>query len=110
MSDAEKTRIFDGKHNNQQVRLRYNLEKASVRIICTDPENGSDYLRQLITGGHIGLIDSVLYSATRNSRVVALIRGNNLDQFLRSGTQPTPSKTIKKKSFSQMASESETGS
>ena len=113
MTDSEKTKTFDGKHRNQRVRLTYNLDKKSIRIICTKPETGSEYLRKLITDRHIGLVDAVIYSARADSKVVALMRGVGLDRFLRIGTETataTPAANQQKKSFSQLATESETGS
>ena len=110
MTDTQKTRTFDGKHKNQQVRLGYHLDKKSVRIVCKKPETGSEYLRKLITDGHIGLVDSVIYSPRHDSKVIALMRGVGLDKFLRAGVQPTNDTPERRKSFSQIAEESETGS
>ena len=110
MTDTQKTRTFDGKHKNQQVRLGYHLDKKSVRIVCKKPETGSEYLRKLITDGHIGLVDAVIYSPRHDSKVIALMRGVGLDKFLRAGVQPTDKTAERRKSFSQLAEESETGS
>ena len=104
-----KIRNFDGKLDNQRVRLRYNLEKHSVRIICTNHDTGSEYLRQLIIGKYIGEVDSVIWSKRVDSKVVALMRGNGLDKFLR-GAPKAEQPQEGRKSFSQIASESETGS
>lgn len=111
MTDAQKTKNFDGKHKNQQVRLTYDLEKKSVRVICRKPETGSEYLRKLITDGHIGLVDAVIYSVRIDSIVVALMRGIGLDRFLRAGIK-TSTKVPARKSFKQIVDreESETGS
>jgi hypothetical protein len=110
MTDAQKTRTFDGKHKNQQVRLGYHLDKKSVRIVCKKPETGSEYLRKLITDGHIGLVDAVIYSPRHDSKVIALMRGVGLDKFLRAGVPPSKKAAERRKSFSQIAEESETGS
>lgn len=110
MTDAEKTKTFDGKHKNQQVRLTYHLEKKTVRIVCKTAQTASEYLRKLITDRHIGLVDAVIYSARKDSKVVALMRGHGLDNFLRIGVGEEPSVDTQRKSFSQMATESETGS
>lgn len=111
MTDTHKTRTFDGKHKNQQVRLGYHLDKKSVRIVCKKPETGSEYLRKLITDGHIGLVDSVIYSPRHDSKVVALMRGAGLDKFLRAGVQPAGTTPPKRKSFSQIVDAKEdTGS
>jgi hypothetical protein len=112
MSDSAKTKTFDGKHKRQQVRLMYNLDKKSVRIVCKLPETGSEYIRKLITDRHLGLVDAVIYSARYDSKVVALMRGPGLDNFLRLSTKPKNSDVAIKnrKSFSEMATDSETGS
>ena len=111
MMDAQTIKTFDGKHKNQQVRLAYHLDKKSVRIICRKPETGSEYLRKLITDGHIGLVDAVIYSSKIDAKVVALLRGMGLDRFLRSGVQPS-GKVPARKSFKQLVEneESDTGS
>ena len=109
MTDAQKTKNFDGKHRNQQVKLNYDLEKKSVRVICRKPETGSEYLRKLITDGHIGLVDSVIYSVRNDSIVIALMRGIGLDKFLRAGIKPS-AKVPARKSFSQIVDGEETGS
>ena len=112
MNEIAKTKTFDGRHKNHRIRLTYNLNKNVVRIICAKPEIGSKYLSKLILEKKIGLVDSVIYSARQDSRVVALIRGIGLDKFLRAGTKKTERKQTvsSKKSFSDMASESEAGS
>jgi hypothetical protein len=112
MTDAQKIKIFDGKHKNQQVRLQYHLDKKSVRIVCRRPETGSEYLRKLITDGHIGLVDAVIYSVRLDSKVIALMRGIGLDKFLRAGIQSTETPDRTRKSFRQIvdSEESETGS
>jgi len=111
MTDAQKTKIFDGKHKNQQVKLTYNLDKNSVRIICRKTETGSEYLRKLITGGHIGPVDAVIYSVRPESEVVALMRGIGLDKFIRAGI-PKSTRVPSRRSFSEIidTEESETGS
>jgi hypothetical protein len=108
MTDAQKTKIFDGKHKNQQVRLSYDLEKKTVRLICRKTETGSEYLRKLITDGHIGLVDAVIYSVRRESKVVALMRGIGLDKFIRAGI-PKAASVPSRKSFREIV-DTETGS
>ena len=111
MTDTQKTKTFDGKYKNQQVRLTYNLERKFVRIVCRNPDTGSEYLRKLITDRHIGLVDAVIYSARQDSKVVALMRGVGLDRFLRAAAaEPTPAEDTQRKSFSKIVSEKETGS
>ncbi len=111
MTDSEKTKTFDGRHKNQQVRVTYHLEKQSVRIICRKAETASDYLRKLITDRHIGRVDAVIYSARKDSRVVALMRGVGLDKFLRITEPESPAAAAQqRKSFSRIVSEKETGS
>lgn len=112
MNEAVKTKTFDGRHKNHRIRLTYNLNKNVVRIICAKPESGSNYLSKLILEKKIGLVDSVIYSAKSDSKVVALMRGAGLDSFLRAGTKKPETKQPKssKKTFSDMATESETGS
>ena len=111
MTDSEKTKTFDGKHKNQQVRLTYNLDKKSVRIVCKKAETAAEYLRKLITDRHIGHVDSVIYSVRKDSRVVALMRGHGLDRFLRiAEPKETPAADTQRKSFSKIVTEKETGS
>ncbi len=112
MNEAVKTKTFDGRHKNHRIRLTYNLNKNVVRIICAKPELGSEYLSKLILEKKIGLVDSVIYSAKQDSVVVALLRGIGLDKFLRAGIKkPRTKRTVSsKKSFSDMANESEVGS
>ena len=112
MTDTQKTKNFDGKYKNQQVRVTYDLEKQTVRIICRKPDTGSGYVRSLITAGHVGPIDAVVYSARTDSKVVALMRGNGLDAFLRAGLTKAE-KVPSRKSFREIIKqeeESETGS
>ena len=108
MTDTQKTKIFDGKHKNQQVRLTYHLDKNVVRIICRKTETGSEYLRKLITDGHIGLVDAVIYSVRAKSTVVALMRGIGLDKFIRAGI-PKAAKAKSRRSFTEIV-DTETGS
>ncbi len=111
MTDTPKTKTFDGKHKNQQVRLTYNLEKKSVRVVCKTPATASEYVRKLITDRHIGLVDAVIYSARKDSKIIALMRGVGLDKFLRVTEPKSPAaEAQQRKSFSQIANESETGS
>lgn len=108
MNEAVKTKTFDGRHKNHRIRLTYNLNKSVVRIICAKPELGSEYLSKLILEKKIGLVDSVIYSVKQDSVVVALMRGIGLDKFLRAGIKkPQAKRASPKKSFSDMASESE---
>jgi len=111
MNETAKTKTFDGRHKNYRIRLAYNLHKHVVRIICAKPEFGSEYLSKLILEKKIGLVDSVIYSAKQDSKVVALMRGIGLDRFLRTGIKkPQTKKAVSpKKSFSDMANERETG-
>lgn len=111
MTDTQKTKNFDGKFRNQQVRVTYNLEKNTVRIVCRQPDTGSAYVRNLITGGHVGPVDAVIYSVRPDSRVVALMRGNGLDSFLRAGLTKAE-KVPARKSFRDIIEkeESDTGS
>ena len=99
MMDAQTIKTFDGKHKDQQVRLAYHLDKKS------------EWYAKLITDGHIGLVDAVIYSSKTNAKVVALLRGVGLDKFLRSGVQPS-GKVPARKSFKQLVDneESDTGS
>jgi len=110
MTDAQKTKNFNGKYKNQKVRVTYNLEKQTVRVVCRQPNTGSAYVRNLITAGHVGPIDAVIYSSRIDSRVVALMRGNGLDAFLRSGLTKAE-KVPTRKSFREIIkNEEDTGS
>lgn len=111
MTGEFKTKTFDGRHQNHKVRLTYRFDKNSIRIICSKPEIGADYLRKLIVSKKIGLVDSVIFSTRPNSKVVALMRGTGLDSFLRAGTsEETKKEAPIKKTFSAIAAEKETGS
>ena len=111
MAEQVKTKTFDGRHKNHRVRLTYRDDKHSIRIVCSKPEVGADYLRKLITSNKIGHVDAVIFSTRRDSKVVALMRGNGLDTFLRSGMEDTKPLVVEsKKSFSELAEEQETGS
>ena len=107
MSDeAEvKTKTFEGRHRNRKVKVIYRLDKHSVRIVCSDADVSADYIRSLIVAKKIGLIDSVLYSRKATSKVVGLIRGPELDRFLRRGQKDEPKKA--QKTFSDIAAENE---
>ena len=110
MMDAQKTKNFDGKYQNQQVRVTYNLEKKTVRVICRKPDTGSAYVRKLITAGHLDLVDAVIYSTRLDSKVVALMRGAGLDNFLRAGLTKAE-RVPSRKSFREIINkEEDTGS
>ena len=110
MTDTQKAKNFDGKYKNQKVRVSYDLEKKTVRVICREPNTGSAYVRNLITAGHVGLVDAVIYSSRPDSRVVALMRGTGLDSFLRAGLTKAE-KVPTRKSFRELINnEEDTGS
>lgn len=106
MTATAKTKTFDGKQKNQRVRVKYNLDRECVRLICKKPETGAEYLRRLITDQMVGRIDAVIYSSRQDSKVVWLLRGDSLDKFLRT-QEEIPQPDNQRKSFTQIASEAE---
>lgn len=95
-------KTFDTRISRYKVRLSYNVGKKVVRIVCKKPEIGAEYLSNLIVEKKVGPIDSVIYSRDVNSTVVGLIRGSELDRFLRLGQRKIDG-TPTRKSFSELA-------
>lgn len=77
------------KFKNRKIRVFYNEEKSSARVVCSSPELASQFLSKLIVERQIGGIDSIIYSSAHNSKVVVLVRGNEIDKFLRIGQPRT---------------------
>jgi len=96
------TKKFESaKFLNHKVQVRCDVDRHIVRIICSKQEIASRYLARLIVEKKIGSVDTVIYSAAKNSRVVALLRGESLNRFLRAGQKhPLPKP---KKKFSELA-------
>lgn len=84
-----------------QIQLAYNSEKHVVRIVCETYEIAAKYLAKIIVDKKIGAVDTVVYSETLDSKVLALIRGVHLRKFLRYGDRDVT--VNKKKSFSELA-------
>ena len=95
---------YSAKVGNRIVRLTYNADTNIVRAICKTPEYASQYLSQMIVEGNIGSIDAIIYSKSLRSKIVFMIKGENVALFLRDNS--TEEKT-KGKKFSDFLSEIE---
>lgn len=96
------TKKFDAsKFLSYKIQVRYDQDRHVVRIVCVNREVSSKYLSRLIVEKKIGSVDTVIYSSAKNSKIVALLRGESLNRFLRIGQQhPLPKP---KKTFSELA-------
>lgn len=80
------TKKFDVKFKNHQVRLRYSLDKRFVSITAASPELASEYLTLLMCAKKVGAVDTITYKSLADSDVIALIRGKEVMNFLKTDT------------------------
>ena len=74
---------YSAKVGNRIVRLTYNADTSIVRAICKTPEYASSHLAQMIVEGNIGPIEAIIYSRSLRSKVVYMVKGENIALFLR---------------------------
>ncbi len=69
-------------YNTDHIKLQWNTEKKTVRILCKEETFASRYLSMLIEQRKVGIVTGVIYSKKKSDRVVRIFRGKELSKFL----------------------------
>jgi len=83
---------YSAKIENRIVRLTYDTNTNIVRAVCKTPESASKYLAQMVIEGNIGTIDAIIYSKSLRNKVIYMIKGDSIANFLRDTSTETKPK------------------